>query len=161
MSDPKPYDLSKPEEMLRLVHEVYGYLHTSLEDGTDREGRCHALNALRSIEKSGPRWASCLAACAAILHRNQGAFIHPSRTPGWILEALERAVKAEMEGTEGEVPAPRPCCGSCKFCLRGPSEGTCHRGPPCWTAVDGSAMWPRVVDVDWCGEHRPKAVVDE
>jgi len=156
MSDPKPYDLSKPEEMLRLVHEVYGYLHTSLEDGTDREGRCHALNALRSIEKSDPRWASCLAACAAILHRNQGAFIHPSRTPGWILEALERAVKVELEGAR-PAPWPEPNCRTCLYGVVArdaalqDAHGYCRRFP----------HQERIRPEHWCGEHRPRVVVDE
>jgi hypothetical protein len=45
-SRPRPYDLSKPEEIARLFREVHGYLHVSLHHGTDLEGRQYALDAL-------------------------------------------------------------------------------------------------------------------
>ena len=43
---PKPYDLSRPEEIARLFREVQEYMRVSLRDGTDFEGRKHALDAL-------------------------------------------------------------------------------------------------------------------
>lgn len=158
MSDPKPYDLSNPEELLRLVHEVYGYLHTSLDDGTDRPGRCYALNALRSIEKSDPSLFSCLATCAAILRRST---CPPAVAADFVLGAVKRSVEQGEDGTRHSATTTAPCCASCKFVVRKCPDTCCQRNPPSWTALDGTAQWPRVADIDWCGEHQPKAVVDE
>ena len=45
----RPYDLSEPQEIIRLVRECYGYLLTCrLEHhGTDRTGRDYAIEGLR------------------------------------------------------------------------------------------------------------------
>ena len=43
---PRPYDLSRPEEIARLFREVHGYLQTSLHNGTDLDGRRYALDAM-------------------------------------------------------------------------------------------------------------------
>ena len=50
MSDntkPRPFDLSVPSEVERLISETYGYMLVSLRHGTDREGREYALVGLR------------------------------------------------------------------------------------------------------------------
>lgn len=48
---PRPYDLSKPEEFGRLFVELRGYMQVSLKNGTDREGREYALQALKHLVK--------------------------------------------------------------------------------------------------------------
>ena len=52
-TEPRPYDIDDPAELKRLLHELGGYLasdmpcrHEFLEDGPDRPGRTHALDAL-------------------------------------------------------------------------------------------------------------------
>ena len=52
---PRPYDLSDPAEVARLLREVVGYMRTSLHHGTDTDGRRHALTALQQIERDGWR----------------------------------------------------------------------------------------------------------
>jgi len=49
VSKPKPYDMEKPEEFQRLMSEVLGYMKTSRMDGTDKQGREYAINALSWI----------------------------------------------------------------------------------------------------------------
>jgi len=44
---PRPFDLSAPSEVERLISETYGYMLVSLRHGTDREGREYALAGLR------------------------------------------------------------------------------------------------------------------
>ena len=46
---PRPYKLKSPHDVNRLIYEVTGYLRTSIRDGTDYEGRRHALNALQFL----------------------------------------------------------------------------------------------------------------
>lgn len=52
MSEPRPYDLQDPAEMIRLHRELEGYMRVSLKDGTDTEGRAHAYAALCEINHS-------------------------------------------------------------------------------------------------------------
>lgn len=48
---PVPYLLDDPAEHLRLLREVYGYLHTCRKNhhGTDFEGRQFAMDALKRL----------------------------------------------------------------------------------------------------------------
>lgn len=49
---PRPYDLDKPDELLRLYRECHGYLHTCHHmHGTDWEGRKFAMEALDGLMK--------------------------------------------------------------------------------------------------------------
>ena len=53
---PEPYDLSDPQEVLRLYRECQGYLKTcrSKHHGTDMQGRAYAIAALEELmEKTG------------------------------------------------------------------------------------------------------------
>lgn len=54
---PRPYDLSDPTELARLLRETLGYAHTSLhaKDGTDLTGREYAYFALRDALAKGYR----------------------------------------------------------------------------------------------------------
>ena len=54
MSAPRPYDLTKPEELTRLYREASGYLRVDIAAGygTDMEGRLHAMNALKKLEQT-------------------------------------------------------------------------------------------------------------
>ena len=51
MTQPREYDLSKPEEISRLLMEVHGYMKVSLKDGTDHEGRKHAYDAIGKLRE--------------------------------------------------------------------------------------------------------------
>lgn len=53
MSDPKPYDLNKKDDIERLIRELKSYMTVSLKDGTDSEGRQYALDALTEIVNGG------------------------------------------------------------------------------------------------------------
>jgi hypothetical protein len=48
---PKPYDLNQPSELIRLLRECRGYLHTCRRDhhGTDFQGRQFAMEAIDRI----------------------------------------------------------------------------------------------------------------
>jgi hypothetical protein len=48
---PTPYDLTQPAELLRLLRECRGYLHTCRRDhhGTDFKGREFAMEAIDKI----------------------------------------------------------------------------------------------------------------
>lgn len=48
---PTPYDLTQPAELIRLLRECRGYLHTCRRDhhGTDFKGREFAINAIDKI----------------------------------------------------------------------------------------------------------------
>lgn len=50
-NEPRPYDLSSPGEVDRLLREVEGYLHTCRKDhhGTDFKGRMYAIDALAKL----------------------------------------------------------------------------------------------------------------
>lgn len=50
---PQPYDLTDERELLRLIREVRGYLHTCRRDhhGTDWTGREYAIAALDQISR--------------------------------------------------------------------------------------------------------------
>lgn len=51
---PRPYDLDKPQEFLRLLRECHGYLRTCHhKHGTDWEGRKFAMDALDELLKKG------------------------------------------------------------------------------------------------------------
>lgn len=54
---PRPYDLSDPDELNRLLSETIGYARVSLykKDGTDLEGRRYAYEALDRAFKAGLR----------------------------------------------------------------------------------------------------------
>lgn len=54
-SRPRPYDLSDKDELRRLLVETIGYARVSYNrrDGTDREGRLFALEALERARKMG------------------------------------------------------------------------------------------------------------
>ena len=56
-NDPKPYDLSRPDEADRLMREIAGYVLTGKfsHEGTDRSGREHASTALREALRLGFR----------------------------------------------------------------------------------------------------------
>lgn len=62
---PRRYWLDLNEDWSRLFHEIRGYLRVSLADGTDREGRQHALDAIETIlridQHSSGRLADLLA----------------------------------------------------------------------------------------------------
>lgn len=49
--DPRPYDLTKPAELVRLYRETKGYLKVCLDHhhGTDFDGRKYAMEALTSL----------------------------------------------------------------------------------------------------------------
>lgn len=47
--NPKPYDLSDPKEVRRLLVELEGYMRVSMLHGTDTEGRKFAYEALRRL----------------------------------------------------------------------------------------------------------------
>jgi len=49
--EPRPYDLSQPDEFRRLMREVRGYIHTCRREhhGTDFKGRQFAVEALEQI----------------------------------------------------------------------------------------------------------------
>ena len=49
--EPRPYDLSDPEEVARLLREIHGYLHTCRREhhGTDFSGRAFAMTALQEM----------------------------------------------------------------------------------------------------------------
>lgn len=53
---PRPYDLSNPAEIRRLLFECWGYLHTCRKEhhGTDLDGRLYALDALRQYMDGRP-----------------------------------------------------------------------------------------------------------
>ncbi len=53
MDNPRPYDLTKQAEVNRLIRELRGYMQVSIRDGTDTEGRQHALSALNTILDNG------------------------------------------------------------------------------------------------------------
>lgn len=48
---PRPYDLSQVSELIRLMRECRGYLHTCRRDhhGTDSKGREYAMEALDKL----------------------------------------------------------------------------------------------------------------
>ncbi|MDB5606704.1 MAG: hypothetical protein JWP25_3604 [Bradyrhizobium sp.] len=48
---PTPYDLTQPAELIRLLRECRGYLHTCRRDhhGTDFQGREFAMEAIDKI----------------------------------------------------------------------------------------------------------------
>lgn len=50
-NSPREFILNDPAEVLRLLVEVRGYLHTCRRDhhGGDWEGRRHAVNAIESM----------------------------------------------------------------------------------------------------------------
>ena len=59
-NEPRKYDLSEPEELQRLYHELLGYMKVSLgskcphcrkpiKEGTDFEGREFAIKALEEL----------------------------------------------------------------------------------------------------------------
>lgn len=52
MSDPEPFDFSKPDELVRWFREMKSYLRTEdfLNQGTDREGRQFAWDGLFALE---------------------------------------------------------------------------------------------------------------
>ena len=54
---PRAYDLSKPDERLRLLREVRGYLHTCRRQhhGTDMEGRWFAIEAVEQLINEFPK----------------------------------------------------------------------------------------------------------
>ena len=54
---PRPYDLNSAEDLARLLHETAGYARVSLHrrDGTDRDGREYAYDALRQALAAGFR----------------------------------------------------------------------------------------------------------
>lgn len=45
---PQPFDVSKPKDVSRLLHETIGYMRVSLKHGTDTEGRRFALQGLEA-----------------------------------------------------------------------------------------------------------------
>lgn len=45
---PQPFDISKPKDVSRLLHETIGYMRVSLKHGTDLEGRRFALQGLEA-----------------------------------------------------------------------------------------------------------------
>ena len=45
---PQPFDVSKPKDVARLLHETIGYMRVSLKHGTDLEGRRFALHGLEA-----------------------------------------------------------------------------------------------------------------
>ena len=45
---PQPFDVSKPRDISRLLHETIGYMRVSLKHGTDTEGRRFALQGLEA-----------------------------------------------------------------------------------------------------------------
>lgn len=49
----RAYDLTDPQERARLLHETYGYMNVSRNDGTDRPGRAFALEALQKLIAEG------------------------------------------------------------------------------------------------------------
>ena len=51
MSEPKAYELTNPNEIDRLMRELYGYLKVCIDEhhGTDYKGRRFALIALEQI----------------------------------------------------------------------------------------------------------------
>ncbi len=52
---PRPYDLTKAEEITRLIRETRGYLHAckGSHHGTDFEGRAYAIQAFDAMIKAG------------------------------------------------------------------------------------------------------------
>jgi hypothetical protein len=55
MSAPRPYDLSNPDEIKRLLLECHGYLKTCHhKHGTDWEGRQFAIDALHQYADGRP-----------------------------------------------------------------------------------------------------------
>ena len=51
---PRPYDLSDPNELLRLYRETHGYLKICHhKHGTDWEGRRFAIDAMAALAKAG------------------------------------------------------------------------------------------------------------
>lgn len=51
MTQPREYDLSKPEEISRLLMEVHGYMKVSLKDGTDHKAASTLTTQSASCEK--------------------------------------------------------------------------------------------------------------
>ena len=53
MSEPKRYDMSKPEDVERWFHEMEGYLRVDnfIANGTDFDGRTYALQGFRDLKK--------------------------------------------------------------------------------------------------------------
>lgn len=53
MSEPRPYDISKPEDIERLHRELRGYMRNCLINhggcGGDRKGRQYAYEALENL----------------------------------------------------------------------------------------------------------------
>ncbi len=52
MSEPKPFDMTKKEDLERWFREMNGYLRTMdfLKEGTDRTGRRYAYEAFLQLE---------------------------------------------------------------------------------------------------------------
>jgi hypothetical protein len=55
LNKPRPYDFTNPDEAMRLIREVRGYISTchNQHHGTDFEGRQYALDALRVLCSGG------------------------------------------------------------------------------------------------------------
>jgi hypothetical protein len=51
ITDPRPYELDRPEERKRLFREVTGYLHTCRKCGGDFDGRRYAKDAAETLAK--------------------------------------------------------------------------------------------------------------
>lgn len=66
-NSPRPYDLSDPDEVRRLLREVSGYLNACRREhhGTDFSGRRYAIDALDSIVKDESKCRALAAAIAA------------------------------------------------------------------------------------------------
>jgi len=56
MSEPKPYDMTSQRDLKRWFREMWGYMDKSnggkgfISDGTDREGRKHALQGFLDLK---------------------------------------------------------------------------------------------------------------
>ncbi len=82
MTIPKQYDLSEPEELLRLNREVLGYLKACRGEhhGTDFQGRLYAINALSKLVEDSHLYEPIGCVCGNCLLTEAG---HPPR--GWEL----------------------------------------------------------------------------
>jgi hypothetical protein len=96
MSDPRPYDLSNPAEMIRLYREVSGYMQTCAGCGTDISGRRHALDALKRLQCTTPPAAS-----TGEVERLTARVAELESALSGVLPFMEAAEGAGLVGDEG------------------------------------------------------------
>jgi len=100
---PRPYNLSDPAEVRRLVCETKGYMRISLNHGTDQEGRKYALLALKEL---GP----ILADRERMQKRIAELEVEKKNRERWLAEANELCRQNREERREYKLQMEEELC---------------------------------------------------